>query len=99
MWADILFKFQWKIKKALLKLNFGPGLCWAYPLNNKRKLKNHAVNYVLMAATRKADTCELLVLLQLVSFIIKFYYQEIVINEQCYGKGGVMWKDITMRMN
>ena len=43
-----------------------------------------------MAATRKTDTCELLVLLQLVSFIIKFYYQEIVINEQCYGKGGVM---------
>ena len=43
-----------------------------------------------MAATRKADTCELLVLLQLVSFIIKFYYQEIVTNEQCYGKGGVM---------
>ena len=59
------------MEKALLQLGFDPGLSSASPLNNKRRLQNHIANQVLIITTRKGDTHELLLLLELLSLNIK----------------------------
>ena len=69
----------------LQELRFGPGLSSTSPLNSKRRLQNHIANHVLMTATRKGDTIELLLLLPLLSLISRTL-REIGIKEHCDGR-------------
>ena len=82
-----MFKFQWQIEKAFLELRLGPGLSSASPLNNKRRLENHAADHVLMTATRKGDAHDFFFFfffLQLLSFIIQNKARINVISKKNY---------------
>ena len=39
-------------------MHFGPRLSSKFSLNNKKRLKNHTANFVLMAETRAGDTLD-----------------------------------------